>query len=59
MTKPRGPIYDHIHSVKKDEKILLYRKFCTKSSSYSKDVFKKTGSSTSNQMKHVKNDPKT
>ncbi|BBM99603.1 hypothetical protein Mp_1g22340 [Marchantia polymorpha subsp. ruderalis] len=47
-------IYEHINRVDEEQKVLLYCKYCTKTWCYFEDVFKKTGSSTSNHMKHVK-----
>jgi hypothetical protein len=52
--KPPGKVYDHIDRYQNNGQITFSCKYCKKSWTMTEESFVKSGSSTTNQMKHVK-----
>ena len=55
IDQPKGVIYEHITRSDTNNTVCLSCKHCPKKWTFTEEEFKKRGSSTSNQMKHIKN----
>lgn len=59
IAKPKGAIWEHITRSDDNGGVTLSCNYCKKKWLYTEEEFKKKGSSTGNQMKHLKNMHKT